>query len=133
MAVLASPLVGGYALNIPTTKNRWQSMRANRANLLGRDLVLQFTGTGHGFVGLMRTLRVQRICRLLMQTERSVADICFDGLWPCVEPQSHVRHEMARAPGEYRRETAIDLDQRQDDPGQWPRPSAGSVIVSLST
>lgn len=61
--------------------------------------------TGHGFVDLMRKLRVQRACRLLMQTDRSVADICFDvGYANLSNFNRHFRHEMAQTPSEYRRQ-----------------------------
>jgi len=60
--------------------------------------------TGHGFVDLMRKLRVQRACRLLMQTELSVADICFEvGYGNVSNFNRHFLHEMAQTPSEYRR------------------------------
>ncbi|ORC58325.1 AraC family transcriptional regulator, partial [Pseudomonas floridensis] len=34
--------------------------------------------TGHGFIDLMRKLRIQRACRLLLQSDMSVSDICFE-------------------------------------------------------
>lgn len=34
--------------------------------------------TGHGFIDLMRKFRVQRACHLLLQGDRSVADVCFE-------------------------------------------------------
>ncbi|MBD8595307.1 AraC family transcriptional regulator [Pseudomonas sp. CFBP 8758] len=64
--------------------------------------------TGHGFIDLMRKLRVQRACRLLAQTQRSVADICFEvGYENLSNFNRHFRHEMQQTPSEYRRLTAV--------------------------
>jgi AraC-like DNA-binding protein len=64
--------------------------------------------TGHGFIDLMRKLRVQRACRLLAQTQHSVADICFEvGYENLSNFNRHFRHEMQQTPSEYRRSTAI--------------------------
>ncbi|WP_339532337.1 AraC family transcriptional regulator [Pseudomonas mucidolens] len=69
--------------------------------------------TGHGFIDLMRKFRVQRACRLLLQTEMSVADICFEvGYANLSNFNRHFRIEMHQTPSEYRRETALYLFQR---------------------
>lgn len=66
--------------------------------------------TGHGFIDLMRKLRVQRACRLLLQTEMSVADICFEvGYENLSNFNRHFRTEMKQTPSEYRRGTAMAL------------------------
>ncbi len=60
--------------------------------------------TGHGFIDLMRKLRVQRACRLLLQTPMSVADICFEvGYGNLSNFNRHFRVEMAQTPSDYRR------------------------------
>jgi AraC-like DNA-binding protein len=59
--------------------------------------------TGHGFIDLMRKLRIQRACRLLIQTERSVAQICFEVGYENVSNfNRHFRHEMNQTPSDYR-------------------------------
>jgi len=64
--------------------------------------------TGHGFIDLMRKFRVQRACRLLLQSEMSVADICFEvGYANLSNFNRHFRIEMNKTPSEYRRETAL--------------------------
>ncbi|MHC8334293.1 helix-turn-helix domain-containing protein [Pseudomonas sp. LB3P25] len=69
--------------------------------------------TGHGFIDLMRKLRVQRACRLLLQTEMSVADICFEvGYENLSNFNRHFRIEMEQTPSEYRRETAMTMFNR---------------------
>jgi AraC-like DNA-binding protein len=71
--------------------------------------------TGHGFIDLMRKLRVQRACRLLLQTEQSVADICFEvGYENISNFNRHFRIEMGQTPSEYRRGTAMTLFNRAD-------------------
>nr|WP_314570821.1 helix-turn-helix transcriptional regulator [uncultured Pseudomonas sp.] len=60
--------------------------------------------TGHGFIDLMRKLRIQRACRLLVQTQLSVAEICFEVGYENVSNfNRHFRHEMAQTPSDYRR------------------------------
>lgn len=69
--------------------------------------------TGHGFIDMMRKLRVQRACRLLLQTEMSVADICFEvGYENLSNFNRHFRIEMEQTPSEYRRATAMNLFNR---------------------
>lgn len=59
--------------------------------------------TGLGFIDLMRKLRIQRACRLLIQTERSVAQICFEVGYENVSNfNRHFRHEMNQTPSDYR-------------------------------
>ncbi|CAG8863224.1 HTH-type transcriptional activator RhaS [Pseudomonas fluorescens] len=59
--------------------------------------------TGHGFIDLMRKFRIQRACRLLLQTEMSVADICFEvGYANISNFNRHFRIEMEKTPSEYR-------------------------------
>ena len=66
--------------------------------------------TGHGFIDLMRKFRVQRACRLLLQSEMSVADICFEvGYANLSNFNRHFRIEMHQTPSEYRRQTAMHL------------------------
>ncbi|WP_179179182.1 AraC family transcriptional regulator [Pseudomonas sivasensis] len=66
--------------------------------------------TGHGFIDLMRKFRVQRACRLLLHSERSVADICFEvGYANLSNFNRHFRIEMNQTPSEYRRDTAMHL------------------------
>lgn len=60
--------------------------------------------TGHGFIDLMRKLRIQRACRLLVQTQLSVAQICFEVGYENVSNfNRHFRHEMNQTPSDYRR------------------------------
>ena len=60
--------------------------------------------TGHGFIDLMRKFRVQRACRLLLQSEMSVAAICFEvGYANLSNFNRHFRIEMGQTPSEYRR------------------------------
>ncbi|MGY2233932.1 helix-turn-helix domain-containing protein [Pseudomonas gingeri] len=66
--------------------------------------------TGHGFIDLMRKLRVQRACRLLLQSEMSVADICFEvGYGNLSNFNRHFRFEMNQTPSDYRRGAAMTL------------------------
>ncbi|AZE78216.1 AraC family transcriptional regulator [Pseudomonas synxantha] len=66
--------------------------------------------TGHGFIDLMRKFRVQRACRLLLQSQMSVADICFEvGYANLSNFNRHFRIEMQQTPSEYRRQTALHL------------------------
>ncbi|KFF42779.1 AraC family transcriptional regulator [Pseudomonas sp. BRG-100] len=66
--------------------------------------------TGHGFIDLMRKFRVQRACRLLLQSQMSVADICFEvGYANLSNFNRHFRIEMHQTPSEYRRQTALHL------------------------
>ncbi|AUG07921.1 AraC family transcriptional regulator [Pseudomonas sp. S09G 359] len=69
--------------------------------------------TGHGFIDLMRKLRIQRACRLLVQTQLSVAEICFEVGYENVSNfNRHFRHEMDQTPSDYRRTTAMTLFNR---------------------
>lgn len=69
--------------------------------------------TGHGFIDLMRKLRIQRACRLLVQTQLSVAEICFEVGYENVSNfNRHFRHEMKQTPSDYRRSTAVSLFNR---------------------
>lgn len=64
--------------------------------------------TGHGFIDLMRKLRIQRACRLLVQTQLSVAEICFEVGYENVSNfNRHFRHEMAQTPSDYRRTAVV--------------------------
>ncbi|WP_297839596.1 AraC family transcriptional regulator [Pseudomonas sp.] len=66
--------------------------------------------TGHGFIDLMGKLRIQRACRLLLQTKMSVADICFEvGYCNLSNFNRHFRSEMKQTPSEYRHEAACAL------------------------
>ncbi|AZF15843.1 AraC family transcriptional regulator [Pseudomonas sp. R3-18-08] len=68
--------------------------------------------TGHGFIELMRKFRVQRACRLLLQSDMSVADICFEvGYANLSNFNRHFRIEMNQTPSEYRRETGNHLEK----------------------
>jgi AraC-like DNA-binding protein/mannose-6-phosphate isomerase-like protein (cupin superfamily) len=59
--------------------------------------------TGHGFIDLMRKLRVQRACRLLLHSEMPVTDICFEvGYNNLSNFNRHFRIEMHQTPSEYR-------------------------------
>jgi AraC-like DNA-binding protein len=70
--------------------------------------------TGHGFIDLMRKLRIQRACRLLVQTQLSVAEICFQVGYENVSNfNRHFRHEMDQTPSYYRRTTAVALFNRE--------------------
>jgi len=69
--------------------------------------------TGHGFIDLMRKLRIQRACRLLIQSQMSVADICFEvGYGNVSNFNRHFRVEMNQTPTEYRRATLRALLKR---------------------
>jgi len=60
--------------------------------------------TGHTFVDLTRKLRIQRACRLLLQTRLSIAEICFSvGYGNLSNFNRHFRHEMLATPSEYRK------------------------------
>ncbi|MFW0754717.1 helix-turn-helix domain-containing protein [Pseudomonas sp. H11T01] len=60
--------------------------------------------TGHTFVDLTRKLRIQRACRLLLQSKLSVSDICFEvGYANLSNFNRHFRHEMLETPSEYRK------------------------------
>jgi len=77
--------------------------------------------TGHGFIDLMRKLRVQRACRLLLQTEMLVTDICFEvGYENLSNFNRHFRIEMAQTPSEYRRAAAMTLFNRSGTPPSLP-------------
>ncbi|WP_201491938.1 helix-turn-helix domain-containing protein [Pseudomonas paracarnis] len=66
--------------------------------------------TGHGFIDLMRKFRVQRACRLLLHSQMSVADICFEvGYANLSNFNRHFRIEMHQTPSEYRRQAALQL------------------------
>ena len=92
-----------------------------RVSVIARQLKMSEPGfsrffkriTGHGFIDLMRKLRVQRACRLLMQTELSVATICFEvGYENISNFNRHFRLEMGQTPSEYRRATGMSLFNR---------------------
>jgi AraC-like DNA-binding protein len=92
-----------------------------RLSVIARQLEMSEPGfsrffkrnTGHGFIELMRKFRVQRACRLLLQSEMSVADICFEvGYANLSNFNRHFRIEMNLTPSEYRRETAVQLFNR---------------------
>jgi AraC-like DNA-binding protein len=77
--------------------------------------------TGHGFIDLMRKLRVQRACRLLLQTEMSVAGICFEvGYENLSNFNRHFRIEMDQTPSEYRRGSAMTLFNRNGPHASLP-------------
>ncbi|MEE4716339.1 AraC family transcriptional regulator [Pseudomonas alliivorans] len=66
--------------------------------------------TGHGFIDLMRKLRVQRACRLLLQSDMSVSDICFEvGYANLSNFNRHFRVETGQTPSDYRRAMAMTL------------------------
>jgi len=70
--------------------------------------------TGHGFIDLLRKLRVQRACRLLVQTDMSVADICFEvGYGNVSNFNRRFMFEMRQTPSDYRREAARGLVDRR--------------------
>ncbi|MCF5708593.1 helix-turn-helix domain-containing protein [Pseudomonas syringae] len=69
--------------------------------------------TGHGFIDLMRKLRIQRACRLLLQSDRSVSDICFEvGYANLSNFNRHFRVEMGQTPSDYRRAATMTLFNR---------------------
>lgn len=95
-----------------------------RLSVIARQLEMSEPGfsrffkrnTGHGFIDLMRKFRVQRACRLLLQSEMSVAAICFEvGYANLSNFNRHFRIEMNQTPSEYRRETAMHLFNRTAD------------------
>ena len=66
--------------------------------------------TGHGFIDLMRKLRIQRACRLLLQSDMSVSDICFEvGYANLSNFNRHFRVEAGQTPSDYRRAMAMAL------------------------
>ena len=66
--------------------------------------------TGHGFIELMRKLRIQRACRLLLQSDMSVSDICFEvGYANLPNFNRHFRVETGQTPSDYRRAMAMTL------------------------
>ncbi|PCK93219.1 AraC family transcriptional regulator [Pseudomonas viridiflava] len=66
--------------------------------------------TGHGFIDLMRKLRIQRACRLLLQSDMSVSDICFEvGYANLSNFNRHFRVETGQTPSDYRRAMAMTL------------------------
>ena len=84
--------------------------------------------TGHGFIDLMRKLRIQRACRLLVQTELSVAEICFDvGYGNISNFNRHFRTEMQQTPSDYRREAARALFNRGGRHAPLPGSAYGHV------
>ena len=94
-----------------------------RLSVIARQLEMSEAGfsrffkrnTGHGFIDLMRKFRIQRACRLLLQSELSVAAICFEvGYANLSNFNRHFRIEMHQTPSEYRRETAMHLFQRSE-------------------
>lgn len=71
--------------------------------------------TGHGFIDLMRKLRIQRACRMLLQTQMSVADICFEvGYSNLSNFNRHFRYEMKVTPSDYRRGPSVTLFNLHD-------------------
>ncbi|WP_460426862.1 helix-turn-helix domain-containing protein [Azotobacter armeniacus] len=61
--------------------------------------------TGHTFVDLIRKLRIQRACRLLLQSQQSIAEICFEvGYSNLSNFNRHFRHEMHETPSDYRKQ-----------------------------
>ncbi|WP_122847500.1 AraC family transcriptional regulator [Pseudomonas viridiflava] len=69
--------------------------------------------TGHGFIDLMRKLRIQRACRLLLQSDMSVSDICFEvGYANLSNFNRHFRVETGQTPSDYRRAMAMTLFNR---------------------
>jgi AraC-like DNA-binding protein len=83
-----------------------------RVSVIARQLGMSEPGfsrffkriTGHGFIDLMRKLRVQRACRLLSQSEMAVTDICFEvGYNNLSNFNRHFRVEMNQTPSDYRR------------------------------
>ncbi|AYN96989.1 AraC family transcriptional regulator [Pseudomonas sp. LTJR-52] len=59
--------------------------------------------SGHTFVDIVRKLRIQRACRLLLQSQKTIADICFDvGYANLSNFNRHFRYEMHETPSEYR-------------------------------
>ncbi|MGZ0716482.1 AraC family transcriptional regulator [Pseudomonas palleroniana] len=92
-----------------------------RLSVIARQLEMSEAGfsrffkrnTGHGFIELMRKFRVQRACRLLLQSEMSVAAIGFEvGYANLSNFNRHFRIEMNLTPSEYRRETAMQWFNR---------------------
>jgi len=66
--------------------------------------------TGHGFIDLMRKLRIQRACRLLLQSDMSVSDICFEvGYANLSNFNRHFRVETGQTPSDYRRAMTMTL------------------------
>lgn len=66
--------------------------------------------TGHGFIDLTRKLRIQKSCRLLLQTRKSVADICFEvGYCNLSNFNRHCLSEMQVTPTQYRRGSGVTL------------------------
>ena len=87
--------------------------------------------TGHGFIDLMRKLRIQRACRLLLQTPMSVADVCFEvGYSNLSNFNRHFRHEMNVTPSQYRRGTDITMFNLN---AQQPRRSRGQITQDRQT
>ncbi|MEE4460810.1 AraC family transcriptional regulator [Azotobacter chroococcum] len=63
--------------------------------------------TGHTFVELIRKLRIQRACRLLLQSQQSIAEICLEvGYSNLSNFNRHFRHEMHATPSDYRKQLA---------------------------
>ncbi|MBB3105147.1 helix-turn-helix domain-containing protein [Azomonas macrocytogenes] len=64
--------------------------------------------TGHTFVELIRKLRMQRACRLLLQSQQSIGDICFEvGYSNLSNFNRHFRDEMHETPSQYRRKQGL--------------------------
>ncbi|ACO77873.1 transcriptional regulator, AraC family [Azotobacter vinelandii CA] len=64
--------------------------------------------TGHTFVGLIRKLRIQRACRLLLQSQQPIAEICLEvGYGNLSNFNRHFRHEMHTTPSDYRKQLAM--------------------------
>ncbi|ORC43834.1 AraC family transcriptional regulator, partial [Pseudomonas floridensis] len=66
--------------------------------------------TGHVFIILIHKLGIQRPCRLLLQPDMSVSDICFEVGYPNLPISTrHFRVKTAQTPSDYRRVTAVTL------------------------
>ncbi|AJE21426.1 AraC family transcriptional regulator [Azotobacter chroococcum] len=64
--------------------------------------------TGHTFVELIRKLRIQRACRLLLQSQQSIAETCLEvGYSNLSNFNRHFRHEMHTTPSDYRKQLAL--------------------------
>ncbi|SEJ63686.1 AraC-type DNA-binding protein, partial [Azotobacter beijerinckii] len=64
--------------------------------------------TGHTFVELIRKLRIQRACRLLLQSQQSIAEICQEvGYSNLSNFNRHFRHEMHTTPSDYRKQLVL--------------------------
>ncbi|MCU1739123.1 MULTISPECIES: AraC family transcriptional regulator [Pseudomonas] len=88
--------------------------------------------TGHGFIDLMRKLRVQRACRLLLQTQMSVADICFEvGYCNLSNFNRHFRVEMNQTPTDYRRANPFSA-QKQRCLSRFSQRNSASALETVT-